>query len=127
MCFDNGVESEKSLALLKDKWRALLDKYKSVSDNNNPTGREWKTFKPYEDIDELMASSDKVNPTFVKETKAHKTRLIPTIFYRPEIKKAVRNQRNGRSALLKATVRMPRKLEKLGKGGKRIKNEEEKA
>ena len=36
------------------------------------TGREWKTFKHYEDIDEFMASSDKVNPRFVKETKANK-------------------------------------------------------
>ena len=72
MCFDNGVESEKSLAQLKEKWRALLDKYKSVCDNNNRTGRERKTFKHYEDIDEFMASSDKVNPRFVKETKAHR-------------------------------------------------------
>ena len=72
MCSDNGVDSEKSLAQLKEKWRALLDKYKSVCDNNNRTGRERKTFKHYEDIDEFMASSDKVNPRFVKETKAHK-------------------------------------------------------
>jgi len=69
MCFDNGVESEKEL---KEKWRTLLDKYKSVCDNNNRTGRERKTFKHYKDIDEFMASSDKVNPRFVKETKAHK-------------------------------------------------------
>ena len=72
MCFDNGVESEKSLAQLKEKWRALLDKYKSVCDNNNCMGRERKTFKHYEDIDEFTASSDKVNPRFVKETKAHR-------------------------------------------------------
>ena len=72
MCFDNGVESEKSLAQLKEKWRALLDKYKSVCDNNNRTGRERKTFKHYEDINEFMASSDKVNPRFVEETKAQK-------------------------------------------------------
>ena len=45
MCFDNGVESEKSLAQLKEKWRALLDKYKSVCDNNNRTGREKKPSK----------------------------------------------------------------------------------
>ena len=70
--FDNGVESEKSLAQLKEKWRALMDKHKSVCDDNNCTGREWKTFKDYEDIDEFMASSDKVNPRCVKETKAHK-------------------------------------------------------
>ena len=72
MCCDNGVESEKSLVQLKEKWRALLNKYKSVCDNNNRTGRERKTFKHYEDIDEFMASSDNVNPRFVKETKAHK-------------------------------------------------------
>ena len=72
MCFDNGVESEKSFAQLKEKWRVLLDKYKSVCDNNNRTGRERKTFKHYEDIDEFMASSDKVNARFVKETKAHR-------------------------------------------------------
>ena len=71
MCFDNGEESSKSLVQLKEKWRALMDKYKSVCDNNNPTGRERKTFKHYEDLDEFMASSDKVNPRFVKETKAH--------------------------------------------------------
>ncbi|CAH3165782.1 unnamed protein product, partial [Porites lobata] len=68
MCFDNGVESEKSLAQLKEKWRALLDKYKSVCDNNNRTGRERKTFKHYEDIDEFMASSDKVNQDFSDDT-----------------------------------------------------------
>ena len=62
MCFDNGVDSEKSLVQLKEKWWALLYKYKSVCDNNNHTGREWKTFKHYEDIDEFMVSSGKVNP-----------------------------------------------------------------
>ena len=31
-----------------------------------------KRFKHYEDIDEFMSSSDKVNKRFVKETKAHK-------------------------------------------------------
>ena len=74
MCFDNGVESEKSLAQLKEKWWVLLDKYKSqhVITTINRRGRERKTLKHYEDIDEFMASSDKVNPRFVKETKAHK-------------------------------------------------------
>ena len=70
--FDNGVESEKSLGQLKEKWRALMDKHKSLCDNDNRTGRERKRFKDYEDIDEFMASSDKVNPRCVKETKAHK-------------------------------------------------------
>ena len=53
--------------------------------------------------------------------------MIPTIFYRPEIKIAVRKQRNGRPALLEEIVRMQRKLEKLGKRMKRTKKEEEKA
>ena len=56
MCLDNGEESEKSLAQLKEKWRAFLDKYKSACDNNNHKGRERKTFKHYEDIDKFMAS-----------------------------------------------------------------------
>ena len=43
MCFDNGVDSEKSLVQLKEKWK----KYKSVCDNNNRTGREWN---PYIDL-----------------------------------------------------------------------------
>ena len=49
-----------------------MNKYKSACDNKNRTGTEQKTFKHYEDIDEFMTSSDKVNPRFVKETKAHK-------------------------------------------------------
>ena len=72
MCFDIGVEFKKLWAKLIEKWRALLDKYKSVCDNNNRKGREWKTFQHNEDIDEFMASSGKVNPRFVNETKAHK-------------------------------------------------------
>ena len=43
MCFDNGVDSEKSLAQLKEKWRALLDNYKSVCDNNNQRSNTMKT------------------------------------------------------------------------------------
>ena len=116
MCFDNGVDSEKSLVQLKEKCRALLDKYKSVCDNNNRTGREQKTFKHYEDIDEFMASSDKVNPRFVKETKANKQNCScdDTISCQLEIKILARKQRNGQPPLLKAIVRLQRKLEKLG-------------
>ena len=51
MCLGNGGESEKSLEQIKEKWRALLDKYKNVCDHNNQTGREWKTFTHHEDID----------------------------------------------------------------------------
>ena len=41
--------------------------------------------------------------------------MIPTIFCRPEIKIVARNQRNDQSLLLKAMVRLQRKLEKMGK------------
>ena len=41
--------------------------------------------------------------------------MMPTIFCRPEIKIVARNQRNDQSPLLKAIVRLQRKLEKMGK------------
>lgn len=52
---------------IKEKWRGIFDKYESVSENNR-TGRDRQTCKFYDDIDEFMASSDKVNPKFVKES-----------------------------------------------------------
>ena len=61
-CCDAGIESEKTLAQIKEKWRSLFDKYKAVKDNNNKTGRDRKTFEFY---DEFMSGSDKVNPNVV--------------------------------------------------------------
>ena len=72
MCLESAAETDKSLTQLKEKWRALFDKYKTVCDNNNRIGRERKTFKHYNDIDEFMATSDKVNPRFIKETNVLK-------------------------------------------------------
>ena len=43
-----------------------------MCDNYNRTGRERKTFKHYDDIDEFMATSDKVNQRFIKETTVPK-------------------------------------------------------
>ena len=64
------AHSEKhTLAQIKEKWRTLFDKYKAVTDNKNKTGRDPKTFEFYDDIDEFLSGSDKVNPRFFKETK----------------------------------------------------------
>ena len=52
-----------------EKWHSLFDKYKAVKDNNKKTGRDRKTFDFYDEIDEFMSGSDKVNPKFVKETR----------------------------------------------------------
>ena len=70
LCSDYGVDSQtETQTQIKEKWRTLFDKYKSVTDNNNKTGRDSKTFEFYDDIDEFLSGSDKVNPRFVKETK----------------------------------------------------------
>lgn len=47
----------------------MFDKFKAAKDHNNKTGRDRKTFEFYDDIDEFLSGSDKVNPKFVKETK----------------------------------------------------------
>ena len=44
-CSDAGIESEKTLVQIKEKWRALCDKYKAAKDHNNKTGRDRKTFE----------------------------------------------------------------------------------
>ena len=74
LCSDAGIETEKTLAQVKEKWRSLFDKYKAVKDNNNKTGRDRRTFEFYDEIDEFMSGSDKVNPKFVKETRVMQVR-----------------------------------------------------
>ena len=69
LCSDAGIESEKTLVEIKEKWRSLFDKFKAAKDHNNKTGRDRKLFEFYDDIDEFLSESDKVNPKFVKETK----------------------------------------------------------
>ena len=123
MYFDIGVEFEKLLAQLKERWWALLDKYKlSACDNNNCKGRERKTSKRYEDIDEFKASLDKVNPRFVNETKAHKQDYSSND---TDDIVSTGNQDCGKKpekrlvTLLKAIVQLQRKLEKKGKRRKK--------
>ena len=78
LCSDAGIESEKTLAQIKEKWRSLFDKYKAAKDHNNKTGRDRKTFEFFfYDIDEFLSGSDKVNPKFVKETRV-KAKDSPT-------------------------------------------------
>ena len=70
LCSDADIESEKiTLVQIKEKWRSLFHKFKAAKDHNNKTGRDRKTFEFYDDIDEFLSGSDKVNPKFVKETK----------------------------------------------------------
>lgn len=69
LCSDAGIDSEKNVMQIKEKWRTIFDKYKTAKDNNNKTGRDRKTFEYYDDMDEFLSGSDKVNPKFVKETK----------------------------------------------------------
>lgn len=73
-CSNVGIETEKTLAQVKEKWRFLLDKYKAVKDRNNKTGRNRKTFEFYDEIYEFMSGSDKVNPKFVKEMRVMQVR-----------------------------------------------------
>lgn len=51
----------------------MFDKYKAAKDNNK-TGRDRRTFEFYDEIDEFMSGSDKVNPKFVKETRVMQVR-----------------------------------------------------
>ena len=69
LCSDADRESEKTLVQIKEKWRSLFDKFKAAKDHNSKSGRDRKTFEFYDDIDEFLSGSDKVNPKFVKETK----------------------------------------------------------
>ena len=76
LCSDAGIGTEKTLVQvkLKEKWRSLFDKYKAVKDNNNKTGRDRRTFEFYDEINEFLSRSDKVNPKFVKETRVMQVR-----------------------------------------------------
>ena len=69
LCSDAGIESEKTLAQIKEKWRSLVDKYNAAKDHNNKNRRDRKTFEFLDDIDEFLSGFDKVNPKFAKETR----------------------------------------------------------
>ena len=57
-CAGKPESTHRTLVQIKKKWKGIFDKYKSVIANK--TGRDRKTCEFYDDIDEFMASSDKV-------------------------------------------------------------------
>jgi len=67
-CTDAKIRTTKTLVQAKEKWRTLFDKYKAVVDNNSKTGRGRIDFEYFDDINDFMGDSDKVNPKFVKES-----------------------------------------------------------
>lgn len=68
MCADYEITSGKSLGQLKEKWKNLFDKYKSINNNNKATGRGREKIEFFEIMDSFLGFSDKVNPRFVSET-----------------------------------------------------------
>ena len=50
-CQDHGIESEKTLAQLKEKWKKPLQEVQKIKDNNKATGRGHKTFEFFEELD----------------------------------------------------------------------------
>jgi len=67
-CTDAKIKTTKTLTQIKEKWRVLFVKYKTVVDNNKKTGRGRIDFEFFDDIDDFMGHSDKVNPKYVKES-----------------------------------------------------------
>ena len=68
-CTAAGIGSSRSLAQMKEKWRALFERYKAIVDNSKKTGRGRESFEFFEIMDEFLGCSDKVCPKFVKQTQ----------------------------------------------------------
>ena len=61
ICDEEGMKSNKTSFQAKEKWRALFEKHKSLSDNNKRTGKGRDTsFKFFDEIDEFMGCLDKL-------------------------------------------------------------------
>ena len=54
---------------MKEKWRALFERYKAIVDNSKKTDGGRESFKFIEIMDEFLGCSDKVRPKFVKQTQ----------------------------------------------------------
>ena len=67
-CEDYNITTGKSLGQLKEKWKTLFDKYKSINDNNKANGRGREKFEFFDVMDSFLGFSDEVNPIFVSET-----------------------------------------------------------
>ena len=68
-CKVAGIGSSRSLAQIKEKWRALFKRYKAIVDNSKKTGRGRESFEFFEIMDEFLGCSDKVRPKFIKQTQ----------------------------------------------------------
>ena len=68
-CKAAGIGSSRSLAQIKEKWRALFERYKAIVDNSKKTGRGRESFQFFEIMDEFLGCSDKVRPKFVKQSQ----------------------------------------------------------
>ena len=59
-CKAAGVGSSRSLAQIKDKWRALFERCKSIVENSKKMGHSRESFEFFEIMDEFLGCSDKV-------------------------------------------------------------------
>lgn len=57
------------LTQIKEKWRALFERYKAIVDNRKKTGGGRESFEFFEIMDEFLGCPDKVRPKFVKQTQ----------------------------------------------------------
>ena len=68
-CKAAGIGSSRSLTQIKEKWRALFERYKAIVDNSKKTGGGRESFEFIEIMDEFLGCSDKVRPKLVNQTQ----------------------------------------------------------
>ena len=68
-CKAAGIKSSRSLTQIKEKWRALFERYIAIVDNSKKMGRGRGSFEFFEIMDEFLGCCDKVRPKFVKQTQ----------------------------------------------------------
>ena len=53
-CKAAGIGSSRSLTQIKEKWRALFERYKAIVDNSKKTGRSRESLEFFEIMDEFL-------------------------------------------------------------------------
>ena len=101
-CQDNAIESEKTLAHLKEKWKSLVNKYKKIKDNNKATGRGRESFDFFEELDSFLGCRDNISPRYMCETDIC-------------IDSPVRDSSTGESTSMSTVPEVPILMEKYGK------------
>ena len=56
-CKTAGIGSSRSLTQIKEKWRALFERYKAIFDNSKKTGRSRESFEFLKIMDEFLGCS----------------------------------------------------------------------